>query len=183
MPPEHLSTHLTTGFYGKIPATGDFVGRGLPGNFVRAWDRWVAAHLAPLQSSGAWPDHLALRFILGPDANGPMAGIVLPSHDRAGRRFPLTVASPVSLPTSSLALTAAEWFATVEDAADAARQGELSADEFAGALAELSFPDTRAEDAPLIGIALWTNGTLPIEVAPDQPITALEPLLVNRGAA
>lgn len=183
MPPEHLSTHLTTGFYGKIPATGDFVGRGLPGNFVRAWDRWVAAHLAPLQSSGAWPDHLALRFILGPDANGPMAGIVLPSHDRAGRRFPLTVASPVSFPTSSLALTAAEWFAAVEDAADAARQGELSADEFAGALAELSFPDTRAEDAPLIGIALWTNGTLPIEVAPDHPVRALEPLLVNRGAA
>lgn len=178
MPSEHL-----TGFYGKIPATGDFVGRGLPGSFVRTWDRWVAAHLAPLQSSGAWPDHLALRFILGFGGDVPMAGIVLPSHDRAGRRFPLTVASPVPAPTSNLASTAAEWFAAIENVADAARQGEFSADEFAAMLAELPFPETQTEGEPVAGIALWIDGTRPVEVAPDHPIRALEPLLVSRGAA
>ncbi len=89
------SEHLATGFYGKIPATGDFVSRGLPGGFVRSWDRWVAAHLTPLQLSGAWPEHAGLRFVLGPDANGPMAGVALPGRDKAGRRFPLTVATPL----------------------------------------------------------------------------------------
>ncbi|WP_269932863.1 type VI secretion system-associated protein TagF [Aminobacter sp. HY435] len=175
--------HLTTGFYGKIPATGDFVGRGLPGGFVRTWDRWVAANLAPLQSSGTWPDHLGLRFIIGPDANGPMAGIVMPSRDRAGRRFPLTVASPVSVPATGLASTASEWFAAVKEVADLARQGELTADEFGRALAELPFPDADAEGNTVLGIALWAEGTEPVEVAPDAPISALEPLLVSRGAA
>ncbi|TIS08300.1 MAG: DUF2094 domain-containing protein, partial [Mesorhizobium sp.] len=29
---------MSTGFYGKMPATGDFVTRRLPGDFVRVWD-------------------------------------------------------------------------------------------------------------------------------------------------
>lgn len=178
MPAEHL-----TGFYGKIPATGDFVGRGLSGSFVRAWDRWVAAHLAPLQSSGAWPEHLALRFILGAEADGPMAGVVLPSWDRAGRRFPLTVASPVTVPSGELASTATEWFAAVEDVADLARQGYLTADELAAMLAELPIPETKTEGNPVAGVALWIDGTRPIEVALEHPLRALEPLLVSRGAA
>ena len=40
------------GFYGKMPATGDFVTRRLSGDFVRAWDRWLAQHLVPLFGSG-----------------------------------------------------------------------------------------------------------------------------------
>lgn len=178
MPAEHL-----TGFYGKIPATGDFVGRGLSGSFVRAWDRWVAAHLAPLQSSGEWPEHLALRFILGAEANGPIAGIVLPSHDRAGRRFPLTVASPVAVPAGELASAAASWFAAVEDAADLARQGELTTDEFAAMLAELPFPELNSSGEPLAGIALWIDGALPLEANPHDPFKTIEPLLVSRGVA
>jgi len=178
MPAEHL-----TGFYGKIPATGDFVGRGLSGSFVRAWDRWVAAHLAPLQTSGAWPEHLALRFILGSAANGPIAGVVLPSHDRAGRRFPLTVASPVKVPAREMASAAAPWFAAIEDAADLARRGELTADEFAAVLAGLPFPDLDASRNPLAGIALWIDGALPLEATLHDPARAIEPLLISRGAA
>lgn len=177
MPPEHL----TTGFYGKIPATGDFVGRGLPGSFVRTWDRWVAAHLAPLQSSGAWPHHLGVRFILGPGANGPMAGIALPSQDRAGRRFPLTVASPVPAAVTGLASTATQWFDAIEDVADVARQGEFTADDFAAALAELPFPETSAQGDPVSGVAMWTKGELPLEVVLDSP--AIARLLGSRGAA
>ncbi|RWF89350.1 MAG: DUF2094 domain-containing protein, partial [Mesorhizobium sp.] len=29
---------ILPGFYGKMPATGDFVSRRLPGDFVRIWD-------------------------------------------------------------------------------------------------------------------------------------------------
>jgi len=37
---------ILPGFYGKMPATGDFVTRRLPGDFVRVWDRWLAQHIA-----------------------------------------------------------------------------------------------------------------------------------------
>ena len=32
---------MTPGWYGKIPATGDFITRRLPVAFIEAWDRWL----------------------------------------------------------------------------------------------------------------------------------------------
>ncbi|RUW25688.1 type VI secretion system-associated protein TagF, partial [Mesorhizobium sp. M4B.F.Ca.ET.013.02.1.1] len=46
---------ILPGFYGKIPATGDFVSRRLTGDFVRVWDRWLAQHLVPLIGLESWP--------------------------------------------------------------------------------------------------------------------------------
>lgn len=173
MPVEHLGT----GFYGKIPATGDFVGRGLPGDFVRAWDRWVASHLAPLQSSGLWPDEVALRFLLGNEANGPMAGIVVPSGDRAGRSFPLTVAAPPSSALTGLAISASDWFDDVEAVAEAARHGAVGADEFARELAGLPFPPAEPDGEVVLGMLLWTRICVPMEVDPAEPRAALDRLL------
>lgn len=65
------------GFYGKMPATGDFVTRRLPGDFVRVWDRWLAQHIVPLLGTEAWPESTALRFLAGPTSFGTSAGIVL----------------------------------------------------------------------------------------------------------
>lgn len=176
MPVEHLGT----GFYGKIPATGDFVGRGLSSDFVRPWDRWVASHLPPLQSFDLWADDVALRFLLGSQANGPMAGIVMPSSDRAGRRFPLTVAAPVSTALDGLAVSAAEWFNDVEFVADAARHGDVGADEFARELAGLPFPSTEADGAIVRGMLFWTRTCVPMDVDPAEPRAALDRLLSAR---
>jgi type VI secretion system protein ImpM len=82
---------ILPGFYGKLPSAGDFVTRRLPYDFVRAWDRWLAQHLAPLVGSGHWDDESALRFLSGPASFGPAAGIVAASHDRVGRRFPISI--------------------------------------------------------------------------------------------
>ena len=84
------------GFYGKMPATGDFVTRRLPGDFVRVWDRWLAQHIVPLLGTEAWPESTALRFLAGPTSFGTSAGIVLQSADRIGRRFPLSVVARLS---------------------------------------------------------------------------------------
>lgn len=173
MPAEHLGT----GFYGKIPATGDFVGRGLPGAFVQTWDRWVASHLAPLQSSGAWSEDLALRFLLGPDANGPMAGVVVTSNDRAGRRFPLTVAAPLPAAASGVPDIAAKWFEDIEMAADAARYGYVSADEFAASLADLPFPIVDMTGEAVLGMVLWAGPWVPVNVDPAAPKAVLDRLL------
>lgn len=171
---------LATGFYGKIPATGDFVGRGLTGEFVRTWDRWVAVHLAPLQSSGAWTDEVALRFLLGPEANGPMAGIVVTSSDKAGRCFPLTVASPLSAAFTGLGGSAAKWFDGIELAADAARYGNVGAEDFANELATLPFPPLEASGEPVIGMVFWTDASAPMEVEWARPQPALDQLLAAR---
>lgn len=76
--------------FGKLPAHGDFVARGLSAGERDSWDAFLSASLAQARealgerfethydSAPAW------RFALG-DATGAIA----PSVDRAGRRFPL----------------------------------------------------------------------------------------------
>ena len=78
---------ILPGFYGKLPTAGDFVTRRLP-DFVRSWDRWCARHLAPVPAA-RWPAG-GLRFHLP----GQATGLALPSRDRSGRAFPLTLAAP-----------------------------------------------------------------------------------------
>lgn len=87
------------GVYGKIAAQGDFIRRSAPQSFVGPWDRWLqAALLAGRAACGARWDGVYLsapawRFTLAPGLAGPEAilGVVMPSVDRIGRQFPLTV--------------------------------------------------------------------------------------------
>jgi len=116
---------FAVGWYGKIPATGDFIARRVPGAFSERWDRWLQDAIAGSQQrlGGGWRDAFlsmpAWRFVLGPGvagANG-WAGLMVPSVDSVGRYFPLTVAC--ALPSSDLAvvgtlLGATRWFADVE---------------------------------------------------------------------
>ncbi len=97
------------GFFGKLPALGDFVSRRLSPQFVKCWDDWL--HESLLASRGqlgdTWLDSFLIspvwRFFLGPGICGDQAwvGIMMPSVDRVGRYFPLTLAQnvdPVQLP-------------------------------------------------------------------------------------
>ena len=58
------------GLYGKLPAHGDFVRRGLPQSFVRPWDAWLQTCIAFAQQSlqqrfaQAWSDASPWRFCL-----------------------------------------------------------------------------------------------------------------------
>lgn len=87
------------GFYGKLASRGDFVSRGLPQTFIQPWDAWLAAGmLASQQQLGAaWLDAYLVsplwRFVLAPGVCGPHAvcGVLMPSIDRVGRYFPLTL--------------------------------------------------------------------------------------------
>jgi type VI secretion system protein ImpM len=170
------------GFFGKLPTTGDFVGRGLPAAFVRTWDRWVARHLAGPMAVDEADDLPALRFLLaaGP---GPMAGVVIPSADRAGRRFPLTIAT-VPPPGAGLHLAADPWFDAAEEVARIAASGDLDPDELARRITDLD--DLRAEVGPptsglVTDLALWTAAEpVPLPVAPDAPGAALERLVRPR---
>ncbi len=90
------------GFFGKVATRGDFVSRRLPRSFLDPWDRWLQQGLACShdQLGGAWLEIYLTspiwHFALAPGVCGDegWVGLVLPSVDRVGRYFPLTVARP-----------------------------------------------------------------------------------------
>jgi type VI secretion system ImpM family protein len=123
--------HAMTGVYGKLPSHGDFVRRGLPQSFVTPWDEWLQtvvnaarASLGDEEFAALWDAALGWRFRLSPGACGEaaVAGVLLPSRDSVGRRFPVTLASlaePNAVPPDE------SWFAEVERVGQAGRdQGD-----------------------------------------------------------
>lgn len=88
------------GWYGKLPSAGDFASRRLPPEFVGPWDRWLQSGIAHAKATlgERWQElYLTFpiwRFVLPGGAFGPDAwcGVLLPSTDRVGRLFPLTLA-------------------------------------------------------------------------------------------
>jgi type VI secretion system protein ImpM len=81
--------------FGKLPAHGDFVVRGLDASAVRAWDDWASGRLQALHAAcgdGFEAAHDAAppwRFITagGEFGRGWLAGALAPSVDGAGRRY------------------------------------------------------------------------------------------------
>ncbi|TKD31543.1 MAG: type VI secretion system-associated protein TagF [Mesorhizobium sp.] len=164
---------ILPGFYGKMPATGDFVTRRLPGNSVRIWDRWLAQHIVPLIGSDAWPRSTALRFLAGPASFGASAGIILQSADRVGRQFPLSVVA--QLAEASVQLARAEaWFSGVEDAAIAAQHGELTPDELDTALTALPVPSVEPGGEIISEMVMWTAHADIFDIDPLAPQVTLE---------
>jgi type VI secretion system protein ImpM len=138
------------GWYGKLPALGDFVGRRLPPEFVRPWDTWLQERMGTTRATlgDAWLDcYLTApiwRFVLLPGLVGESgwAGVLMPSVDRVGRHFPLTVA--VALPSvgaaARIVFDGEPWLAGLEEAALAALEVTRGPDDLDAALAEHSLP-------------------------------------------
>ncbi|WP_322418155.1 type VI secretion system-associated protein TagF [Mesorhizobium huakuii] len=164
---------IVPGFYGKMPATGDFVTRRLPADFVRAWDRWLAQHIVPLFGMETWPQDTALRFLSGPGSFGASAGIVLKSADRVGRQFPLSVVARLDEAPLKLAYADA-WFENIEKAAFAAQRGEMTPDEFDAALAGLPAPVVDGEGDVIDDLVMWSAHTDIFDVDQLAPQPVLE---------
>ncbi len=88
------------GWYGKLPARGDFVGRGLPRDWLRTWDDWLQRGLAgaALHWGEGFHERLlampAWHFVVlaqQPDDPSWCAAVVA-SADRVGRPYPLVLA-------------------------------------------------------------------------------------------
>jgi type VI secretion system protein ImpM len=112
------------GFFGKLPARGDFVGRRLDQAFRTQFDLWLQRAIATSkrQLGTAWlPAYLNTpiwRFVLGPGLCGavPTLGVMMPSVDRVGRYFPLVIAAqlPGCLSPGSMFQSAHDWFDRAE---------------------------------------------------------------------
>ena len=94
----------TAGWFGKLPMLGDFASRRLPDAFIKPWDEWLQASLMTCKETTGerWLDlYLTFpvwRFVVSAGLIGDSCwiGVLLPSVDRVGRCFPLTICEAVS---------------------------------------------------------------------------------------
>ena len=126
LPEDFLSSDAgVAGWYGKIPALGDFASRRLPTEFTQRWDAWLARAIEASQGAlgGSWLD----TYLSGPLWRFALSagiidtrfwfGVLMPSVDRVGRYFPLTIAAASALPPNPPLATLEQWYERVSAAA------------------------------------------------------------------
>jgi type VI secretion system protein ImpM len=124
------SERALAGWFGKMPALGDFASRRLPSAWIEAWDAWLQEELVRARAAGDDAAWLSLylvapvrRFWLAPGLLGARAwlGVLMPSVDSVGRHFPFTLTTPLPAGHDDLvdALADAQW---LDDAEALARQ-------------------------------------------------------------
>lgn len=109
---------MDVGLYGKLPSHGDFLRRRTSDAFVSVWDGWLQDSMAASRAAlgDRWLDVYltspAWRFcgeagICGPS---PVLGLMVPSVDRVGRYFPLTIVAELPPDVGLPGITASAVF-------------------------------------------------------------------------
>lgn len=186
-----------TGFYGKLPGLGDFVTRRLGRDFVEPWDGWLQGGIAASRAAlgDDWLDIYLTsplwRFVLGAGVCGACAraGLMMPSVDRVGRYFPLTIVASLSTGASAFGLLAGEgdWFEAVEALALSTLDEErpFALDEFDAAVNGLGSPAPAADGTDSVTV-LPVLGERPVRLGLAglaHVANALPPLLDALTAA
>lgn len=160
------------GFYGKLLSHGDFVGRGLSRRFVDIWDRWLQSSLATSEQALGmeWLEcylHAPIwRFALGSGICGDDAwiGVLMPSVDKVGRHFPLTiaVAIPSKAALNETLARADRWYNRIETLALSTLNDDFQLPEFESELQLTPLPiwSGRSNFRPFAG-----RGTRPPQCA------------------
>jgi type VI secretion system protein ImpM len=156
---------VRAGVYGKLPARGDFVRAGLPRDFVEPWDAWWQRGIAASRDmagdgwTASWLEAPIWYFVLPPGllGAGGVTGVWMPSVDRAGRYFPLTIAAvaPFDWATHSAGLEA--FLEGAEQAGLDALEHDLGAEDMllrAEAALGAGGP-AMSGDALVAGLACW----------------------------
>jgi len=169
-----MSQPGAAGWHGKLPTLGDFATRRLDANFVEVWDGWLAAGLQTLRSRHNWlAAYLASptwRFLLMPGAlPGELgrlawAGVLMPSVDRVGRYYPLTLTQPLAnLPVLTTEIDALwRWMVQLDDSAADAMHEDWPVERFEADLARIGAAPVASATA---GAAL-PGGDTPLESLP-----------------
>jgi type VI secretion system protein ImpM len=182
---DDLEPPIRAGWFGKLPLLGDFATRRLPPEFVDPWDDWLQRSIAASrrQLGERWLDVYLTspiwRFVLFEEVCGAGAwgGVTMPSVDKVGRYFPLTIVMPVPTGPSVLRwMTGAEaWFDATERLALGTLDEAFTLDHLEQGLAQLAIP---REEAPALGAAeiarWWADPSQPLALAaPRAPCGVL----------
>lgn len=177
---------LVAGWYGKMPSLGDFAHRRLSMEFINTWDAWLQSSLAASRSHLAdeWLEIYLTspmwRFELMPGVCGSnaWAGILMPSVDKVGRHFPLTLALELQLQppfdAASRILAAEAWFQGLEKVALSALDIDFLPDDLERDLALLPFPAPPAprpdQDRAVNELARWWQDPSAAPECVDVPV-------------
>ena len=90
------------GYFGKVPARGDFITCRIQPEMAERWDAWLGMLTVAVreQSGPAWPDVWLTaplwHFALAPGvlSERGAAGVLVASVDKVGRMFPFTIIGP-----------------------------------------------------------------------------------------
>jgi len=162
----------SAGFYGKLPARGDFVRAGLPRDFIEPWDAWWQRMLVGSREvvgeawTAVWLQAPIWRFALPPGMCGSDAvlGLWLPSVDRVGRFFPLTLAALAPHPWPALARAGGGFLSQAEAVGLEAVQEDLAPESLGQRIAAAVFADAAAQAAASdivdeLAAFWWTEGS------------------------
>jgi type VI secretion system protein ImpM len=203
MPGPEVTGARCAGLYGKLPARGDFLSRRLDNAFVQDWDGWLQrVTAASRERLGAqWLEHFLAapvwRFVLpaGMFAKSAWVGLMVPSVDRVGRYFPLTLAAPLGEESIDAAATLAKaepWLNSLEDLALQALAPDLDVERFDAELMQAALPedlpvplavadDTVPLGAPEAAFIVWST---PADASPETSAEQLlQEAMIGRRAA
>jgi len=145
-----MSSMNNPGFFGKLPSHGDFINRRVPRSFLDIWDEWLQKAIARSkeQLDKDWLNTYLTspiwRFVLssGVCSDQPYAGVIMPSVDKVGRYFPLTitVAIPKGINILQLPKDVNDWFDKAEEQALSALDEPFNLDEFDRKVENLDIP-------------------------------------------
>lgn len=148
MTQESPSTNMPAGFFGKLVSHGDFVSRRLPDSFMQVWDSWLQHGLQASRETlgSAWLETYLTspvwRFALntGVADEFAWAGVLMPSVDRVGRHFPLTLAASSTGQIAMLSWLEQEksWFDELESLALSSLEPDFLLDDFDAALQKIT---------------------------------------------
>lgn len=125
---------VAVGFFGKLPAHGDFVRRGLPSVVTSLLDDWLQTELSRSDDPAAMIDGLQpIRFASTAVAANQLAlGTIVRSGDRVGRSYVLLGVRLSPHPSVTLPEPVPpawdDWCGRAEALMVAARDGQWSAD-------------------------------------------------------
>ena len=165
-----MANELIPGFFGKVPQVGDFVSRRLPPSFVKPWDIWLQEGLADSRKrlDASW-QRLYLtgpvwRFVLGPGtcSDFGVAGILVPSVDRVGRNFPLTIAVLAQNPLLHLMLRAVQWFDHLENIAALLLKQKMTLKVFDQRLKQFTLPTVLVNNSHQVADGLLSPANDPL---------------------
>lgn len=145
---------LAAGWFGKLPTVGDFASRRLDSDFVQVWDNWLSTGLSRLRTDGdgqwldaylaspTWRFMLTPGFLPEPLQTQAWTGVVMPSVDRVGRYYPLTLACALPHgPLNGHAQAALwSWLHQLEDLAVDALQEDWVIETLETELARIGLP-------------------------------------------
>ena len=183
-----MTSSMQTGLYGKLPAYGDFIFRNLNSAFINPWDEWLQHFISGSQEQigEGWLDIYLTspiwRFTLsaGVIDSNLWAGIMMPSVDRVGRYFPITIVKPFAGNTNPISVIAnhGEWFTKTEALCLSALNGELDADEL---VAQLDQVNTEVNDVYQATVNLGSMGpaVFALGASDEQHVLEALPFLLN----